>query len=174
MTLLTQAQEKILSLMEQTGCLRIDQAARILGDDSGDYARRVLSQLRHMQRVYMPGETTAVLFHLSRQPPDADMLRAVDVLLDISGGNPLAVSAGAPPLKLRFLVEAEGGRIGSYAVVVVPPGREEVLSFQLENTERRTLILLLEDLSQRDKLVIRQPHYFAVFDERLHYYEGSR
>lgn len=174
MFLTTRDQERVLSVLEKTGCLRIDQAARLLNDIGGKYAERVLRQLRYMQKIYRKTDTAVTLPHRAERPLDTDMLAAVDIMLDIAGGNLLAVSSGKPPFKLCFLTETGEG-VGSYAVLIVPKGAEAQINFHMDEavSQPRTLILMLEDIAQRERLTIPLPHFFAVFDGGYRYFEGE-
>ena len=59
-----------------------------------------------------------------------------------------------------------------YAVAVVHQGFELLVNFRPAD-ESRTLILLLDDLRQREQLHITSPHFFAVFDEKMRYFKGT-
>ena len=102
------------------------------------------------------------------------MLAAVDVMLDIAGGNLLAVSSDKPPIKLRFLTETVAG-IHTYAIAIVPHGMESTIaplvgSFALGDT----LLLLLERMEQRDAFRLSGPHFFVVREGgSLQYFQGK-
>jgi hypothetical protein len=94
-------------------------------------------------------------------------------MLDISGGKISAVKRGEPPCKLCFLVETENG-VGSYAVIPVPRGHETEVRFALggTRTEKRMLVLLLENACQRENFNIEHPHFFALREEsKTRYFE---
>ena len=174
MFFMTKDQERVLSVLEKTGCLRTDQAAKLLGDAKGEYTERVLRQLRYMQMAYFKTETVVMLPHLSGHSPDVDIRSAVDVMLGIAGGSLLALSSDRPPHKLCVLTDDKNG-VGSYAVITVPEGSEQLISFQSNtpDADKRTLILLLESLDQQEKINIRTPHFFTFFDGKYRYFEGK-
>jgi hypothetical protein len=178
MFLLTPHCGLILGVLEKTGCLSRVQAERLLsaaGAKGGEaYAERVLSRLAHMQKLRPAGDDIVRLPHLTDAPPDTDMLFAIDVMLDVSGGKPLALKLEAPPYKLCFLVETEKG-VGSYAISVVPRGREAEVNFAFcGQSEKRVRILLLENEAQRKKLGIPGAHFFALREnERIRYFAGN-
>jgi hypothetical protein len=178
MFLLTPHCRLVLGVLEKTGLLSRAQAERLLsaaGAKGGEaYAERILSRLAHMQKLLPAGDGIVRLPRLTDTPPDADMLFAIDVMLDVSGGKPLALKPGAPPQKLCFLVEAEKG-VGSYAICVVHPGREAEANFAFgEQSEKRVLILLLENEAQKAKLKIPGACFFALpGNGKIRYFAGN-
>jgi hypothetical protein len=176
--LITPEQDLVYGVLEKTGCLTAEQALRILRasyDASNlDRALGVFNQLRHMQRLYLKPDNMAILPHLAQKPADADMLAAADVMLDLSNGKPLEISAKKPPFKLCFLAE-HGEKIGSYGVVIVQPGEEDAANRALEETDtRRTVIFLLSESAQRPLLKTAQQHYFAIPDgDKYRYFKGN-
>jgi hypothetical protein len=179
MFLLTPHCGLILRVLEKTGLLSRAQAERLLsaaGAKGGAaYAERILSRLAHMQKLRPAGDEIVCLPRLAGAPPDTDMLFAIDVMLDVSGGKPLALKPGAPPVKLCFLVETEKG-VGAYAVCVVHPGREAEVNFAFDGVrdEKRVLILLLENEEQKTKLQIPGAHFFALRgNEKIRYFAGN-
>jgi hypothetical protein len=173
----TPHQKLVLGVLEKTGVLSLANVGALLAaagaETPADYAERIASQLAHMQKARPAGKNIIVLPHLADAPPDADMLAAVGVMLDVSAGKLLAVKAGAAPRKLCFLVESEKG-IGSYAVVIAKPGKEAELNFIFEGArdEKRVLILLIESEGQKEKLKLPPPHFFALpADGKTRYFE---
>jgi hypothetical protein len=106
-----------------------------------------------MQKAYPKPDGTVTLPHLSGCPPDGDRLAATDIMLDVAGGAPLALSLGKPPYLLRFLTETES-YLGSYAVAVVHEGGEQLFNFHAGGDAgiHGTALLLLDTLSQREHL----------------------
>ena len=179
MFLLTPHHRLMLGVLEATEYLTLSQAERLLsaaGAKGGEaYAERVLSQLAHMQKLRPDGGGVFALPSFADAPQGADALAATDVMLDVSGGKPLAVKKGTPPHKLRFLVETENG-IGAYAVSVVRRGREAEANFAFGETrgEKRVLILLLENETQKEKLKIPRAHFFALPENgKIRYFQGN-
>ena len=133
---------------------------------------RILRQLRYMQKLRFESEDIVTLTNIRSGDIDRDMLAAVDVMLDISDNAPLEIGGEAVPFKLRFLTD-DGDRVGSYGIIVVPLGSEAQIHFQLKEvvSDKHTVIFILTDLAQRDKLKTSQPHYFAVHDgDKYRYY----
>jgi hypothetical protein len=172
MFLLTNDQSRLLMVLEKTGCLRLEQVQKILNDQEGGYTSRVLRQMGYMQKAYPKPDGTVTLPHLSGCPPDGDLLAATDIMLDVAGGAPLALSLGKPPYLLRFLTETES-YLGSYAVAVVHRGDEQLFNFHAGDAGNSgTALLLLDTLSQRERLRPPKPYYYAVFDGTYRYFEG--
>lgn len=175
MFLTTENQERVLTVLEKTGFLRLSQVAQLINDRSdGQYTQRIVRQLRYMQRVYMMSGDVIALPHIHDRPIDNPMLTAVDIMLDIAGRQLLAVSSAKPPAKLCFLTETRDG-IGSYMIILVPKGHEAIVSaVQPDATlNQRVLIILLEELSQQQRFRLSIPHFFAVHDGQYHYIKGE-
>jgi hypothetical protein len=175
--LLTPHHRLILGILEKTGVMSLAHIEALLAatgaDIKPDYVKRLVSQLAHMQKIYPATDGIVAASHPINAPPDADMLAAVDIMLDVSGGRPLALKRGTPPYKLCFLAEAECG-IGSYAVIAAETGREIELNFALEGMrdEKRVIVLILENERQSKKLTIKSPHFFAIREnEKIRYFE---
>jgi hypothetical protein len=167
MYLTTPEQERLYTIIDKTGCMTTAQAERILPQKNPDapesFSARVLRQLQYQQKVRFVSESVLTLPHLVERAPDRDMLAAVDIMLDITNGAPMDMSVKTPPFKLCFLAE-QNGQIGSYGIIIAVPGNERRLNFQLEGTERRTVIFLLTSPKQSEKIQTTLPHYFAVAD----------
>jgi hypothetical protein len=178
MFLTTPEQDLLYGVLEKTGCLTAEQALRILrasyDASRSDRALSVFNQLRHMQKIYLKSDNMAILPHLAKKPVDADMLVAADIMLDLSDGKPLDISAKKPPFKLCFLAE-HGDKIGSYGVVAAPPGGEYAANRALEDADvKRTVIFLLSEPHQQQLFKTTQNHYFALFDGgKYRYFKGN-
>jgi len=125
------------------------QAALLLKKlDSGkteQYVDLCMDQLRHIRKIALT-DKLLTLPQLYNTAPDEDMLAAVDIMLDLTDKKVLAVTASAPPYKLCFLAEQKNG-IGNYAIAVVHPGSEPIMTASLQNSayENRTVIFLLSE-----------------------------
>jgi hypothetical protein len=178
MFIITPEQDALLRVLDETRYLTAAQALRILQlvseTATPSLAAHVLNQLRYMQKVFWKSETVVTLPHLSDKPIDADMLSAVDVMLDLSDGRLLTISSKKPPFKLCFLTE-RGGKLGSYGVVAAPPGGERAISQTLADMEaERTVIFLLSDTARQPLFKITQQHYFAIPDNgKYRYFRGN-
>jgi hypothetical protein len=176
---LTADQAYILSILQKTRFMRKDQALRLLGKLDGRKTESQLAcclrQLRYIARIAWNTEAVFTLPDLYNSEIDEDMLSAVDIMLDLADGQILALSAPGPPFKLRFMTEQEQS-LKAYAIAAVPPGYEAVSAAILNESalpKGSTLMLLLSELSQTEKIRIVFPHYFVIRGEAgYRYFEG--
>ena len=176
---LTENQEYLMSVLAETHFLRRDQVYELLRLKepwkTSEQADAALRQLRYLSRtVFLDGGVVA-LAERRKEAPDAMMLDAVDVMLDLAGKELLRISAHKPPFKLCFLAAQPDGGIGSFAVMPVERGREAVVSAQVQFSEadRRTVVFLLTDWSQHETLRTGLPHYFMLRDTgKRRYFKG--
>jgi hypothetical protein len=165
----TPDQDRVYRVLEQTGWMTVLQARRVLRVSSStvpeEYARRVLKQLRYLQKARPVTDDIFVLPRLAGKPVDTDMLAAADVMLDLTGDSLLALSSKKPPFKLCFL-SGHGDTVTSYGIVSVREGEERQVNFLLEGMpdEKRTVIFLIHYPEQQALFRTILPHYFAVFD----------
>jgi hypothetical protein len=184
--IMTLGQNRLLDIIRRTGYLTTIHAYRLLDKPaptgqsaSSDYPARVLKQLQHMQKIRLNANGAACLPHLADMPVDYDMLSTIDVMLDLSGNDPIAVSSKKPPFKLCFLSQ-RGDRLGSYGVVIAQPGDERRVCCSLGGCvsdifDSRTVVFVLRNPRQRDMFKTPLPHYFAVFDAgKYRYFRGTQ
>lgn len=177
---LTENQAYLLSVLEETQCLSRRQAFALLRLREPwktlEQTDTALRQLRHInQTVYLADDVVALAACLG-QPPDSAMLEAVDVMLDLAGTEILSFSVHKPPFKLCFLTSLPGGGAGSFALLPVESGREaeRLQAVQGAAHDQFTVVFLLEDWSQHEKLQAAFPHYFALRDGgKRRYFKGG-
>jgi hypothetical protein len=175
---LTVYQRYISDILEETGALRAGQVRRLLQklDEKTDpaYAGRLIVQLRTINRAFLKTEDVITPPRLRDKDVDTEMLLAVNVMLDLLEGAPLAVSAGKPPFKLRFVIE-RGDEVMPFGVAAAEPGGETELCYRLGGADNgTTVVFLLTDLRQSEKIHTGLPHFFAVHDgEKLRYFKGG-
>lgn len=177
---LTENQAYLLSVLDETRYLRCAQAYLLLRLKepwkTPEQADAAMRQLRYLGRaVFLDGGNVIALPEYREKTPDAGMLDAVDVMLDLAGKELLRISARKPPFKLCFLAAQPDGGIGSFAVMPVERGREAVVSaqVQLEEADRRTVVFLLSDWSQHEAVHTGLPHYFMLRDNgKRRYFKG--
>ncbi|MDR0861799.1 MAG: DUF5697 family protein [Oscillospiraceae bacterium] len=177
MYIVTTEQERLFAVIDKTGYLTTAQAERILPctypDKHSAFTERVLRQLQFQQKIRFMTDSVVKLPHLLEREPDFEMLAAIDIMLDIADGAPLELSAKKPPFKLCFLVE-RGDKVGSYGVVLAPPGDETQINFQLHGAEHLTVIFVLTEPEQRERYKTALSHYFAVRDGgKYRYFKGE-
>jgi len=179
MFMITSDQEYILSILNKTRFMRVDQVCRLLKllaeEKVEKYAVSLLKQLKHMQKIVWINEKTFALPSLYNESIDEDMLSAIDIMIDLTDYKILSISANNPPYKLCFFTESEDD-LSNYAVIVVAPGTETRVTTSLYATdsENRTIIFILSDFSQKDKIKTTLPHFFAIYGTgQYRYFKGG-
>jgi len=175
--LMTNVQEYLLSVLEQTICMKTNQAGRLINiaglQKSGPHINSILRQLRYLGKIIFFGNDIISLPYHGYY--DSEMLAAIDIMLDMTEKNILAVNTNQP-FKLCFLTELENG-IGNFAILPVPAGMEKGLAALVAetNAEKKTVIFLLADIRQKALLNLKTPHYFAIRDEagEFRYFKGD-
>jgi hypothetical protein len=175
----TPDQDYILTILKETKSMRKSQALALLNkldiENDALYLARLLEQLRHMRKITWLTGGLFTLKPLWSVPADAEMLSAIDIMLDLTDIRVQTVTARTAPYKLCFLSEQKDG-IGNYAVCVLHPGTEAAISAMLHSSgyKERTVVFLLSALSQAEKIKTPLPHFFAIFDGgRYKYFSGG-
>ena len=175
----TPDQDYILSILKETKAMRKSQALALLskldGGNDERYIDRCLSQLRHMRKIVWLSDEVFTLSLLWATPANAEMLSAVDIMLDLTDIRVHALSASTAHYMLCFVSQQKDG-VGNYAVINVRPGTEASISESLKNTapDRCTVIFLLSALSQAEKIQTSMPHFFAISENGMyHYFSGG-
>jgi len=140
-----------------------------------EYARRILKQLRYLQRARPVTEDIYMLPRLDNKPLDNDMLTVVDVMLDLTGDSLLGVSSKKPPFKLTFL-SGHGDTVTSYGIISAREGEEHQVNFLLEGmpAEKRIVIFVLKCPELQALFRTTLPHYFALFEGgKRRYFKGN-
>ena len=164
----TPDQKYILSILDATKVMRKDHAFRLLEKLSAEYTEgyelRCLMQLKYMRKIAWKTDDVFAVPMMFNEPIDEDMLSAVDIMLDLTGKRVMSVSAGPEPYKLRFLSARDKGSNG-FAVIVFNASLEREISASLHRIpDGHTIIFLLSNLSQKDRVKTALPHYFAIRD----------
>lgn len=164
--LLSVQQRYILDLLRQMKCLRREQLVRLLRSRFPHSDGRklpenavdaMLRQLRHC--------TSDVLFDgdlvlLIGAKPNERILEAVDVMLELTGGNAQNISIKQePPALLRFVLEAERPRLFTVANLdgVLP---QTVSSVPRQRSER--IVWISENGCAPGQLGLPPKHFFAA------------
>lgn len=177
--LLTNDQRFLLGILREVRCMRRDQLLPLmrLHDPSKatSHCEAILRYLRYAGELVPMGDNLICLAEFRGKEPDPEMLCALDILLSLAISPPLQLTSRRPPYKLCFLLERESGRIDSFAVLPVEPGREQLVSILLtQQSQDVTVLLLLADLEQHRLLHIHQRHYFVIRKEgRLRFFKGG-
>lgn len=171
----TPEQDYLLSVLGVAKVMRKSQAIRLLNklDDSrnGQYWERCLGQLGHIRKIAWLSDGLITLPLLLRAAVDEDMLQAIDVMLDLTDIRVQALSSSTPPYTLCFLAEQKRD-FGSYAIIIVRPGNEAVISASLQNSARdgRTVVFILSEPPQAQGIRMSLPHFFAIPDGGKYHY----
>lgn len=177
--LLTRDQQFFLSILRETGYMRRDQVLPLLRlhDPAKEerHCEAILRHLRYAGELIPLGGELVCLPEYRETEPDKDMLWALDILLALASGPPLQITGRKPPYKLCFLLAREDGRLDSFAVMPVEPGREQITCVLLsQQTWDVTLLLALCHLEQHRLLKVNQRHYFVVRqDGRPRFFKGG-
>ena len=159
--LLTNQQKFLLDAVQRLGCVREDQLADLIRpvycqwrpDIAPNLVRSAMRQLRYCNaevrqqgNVYLrPG--TAL---------NAAALEAVDVMLQLSNGQPADYTHGTPPILLRFSVQ----NAESFSAFLVARYGDYVPECVIAPTDR--IILLFDGQSQPKALPVSNKQFFAV------------
>lgn len=179
---LTQDQEFLRRVLDETRALRRGQALRLLRlhdpDKRPDQLEAALRQMRYLGLIVLPEDDLIIPAELRGEAVDPVMLEAVNVMLDLTGTDLEDLSGRRAPFLLSFLTTLKDGSISAFSILPVPPGRENAALLRLPPPDalhkRHTVIFLLSELSQRERLETPLPHYFALRDGgRLRYFKGG-
>jgi len=163
----TPEQDYILAILKATGIMRKTQAVKLLDKLGGckgeSHWERCFRQLGHIRKIAWVSDGLFTLPLLRRAPVDGDMLRAIDIMADLTDARVRAVTASTPPYKLCFLAEQRKG-FGSYSIAIARPGAEALLTAAMQNhaQDGRTVVFLLSSPSQAGLVKTPLPHFFAV------------
>ena len=161
--LLTNQQRFLLEWLQMLGGARIDQLAALLRPvfctHKPEIARGLtdsaLAQLRHCNvELRREGE----LCWLPAEKPDALLLEAIDVMLELSDSVPLSAQRGEPPILLRFCVQEP--KLRQFAVTLP---RAELGMVRFQPKER--IILLTDGGQALQGLPAANKQFYAVRQE---------
>lgn len=160
--LLTRQQRFILDTVGRLGCIRYDQLAILLRkafllEDRARAERIARAAARQLCRANLGIREAGNVLHLPRQPPDEQMLRAIDVMLLLTEGAPSGYQRGTVPVLLRFAVGE--GKVRTFSVL--QQGRGCPLP-PLDSWER--LIILANDPQELQELPLPNRQFFAFWD----------
>lgn len=175
---LTEDQRYFLSILRETGFIRLDQVLPLLRINEPQkeiiHAGALLRRLRYMGLLARSGDGCICLPDLLRDSPDSEILLSLDVLLALRPERLLQVSA-RQPYKLCFLLQRSDGWIDYFAVMPVQPGHEGRISQLLQAEQKNYVFLLpLENMEQHRQITLSRSHFFVLRQgERLRFYKGG-
>ena len=158
--LLTKQQRFLLDALKRTGGLREDQMIALLRpafcgekpEIAPCVVEAALRQLRGMSVVLREKDK---VYWLGRDPPDRDLLDAVDVMNQLSGGAPIEYWRAKAPILLRFYVQEK--KVRAFSVVNESADLRDA-DFPLN--ER--IILLFDGQGQPKALPVSNKQFIAV------------
>ena len=177
----TPEQDYLLSVLKATKVMMKAQAFRLISKlnigRNGQYVDRCLAQLGHIRKIAWYSDDLFTLPMLQRLPVDDDMLPAIDVMLDLTETKLEVISALTSPCKLSFLTKQKDN-YGNYVVTVVHPGFETVAVESLLSLapEGRTVVFIISNPAQIQKIKTALPHYYALIDAEgtgFRYFSGN-
>ena len=171
---LTEDQRYFLSILRETGFIRLDQVLPLLRINEPQkeiiHAGALLRRLRYMGLLARSGDGCICLPDLLRDRPDSEILLSLDVLLALRPERLLQVSA-RQPYKLCFLLQRSDGWIDYFAVMPVQPGHEGRISQLLQAEQKNYVFLLpLENMEQHRQITLSRSHFFVL---RQGFYKGG-
>lgn len=163
---LSEDQRYFMSILRETGFIRLDQALPLLRINEPQkepgQAGGMLRQLQYFGLLTKTGGDMVCLPELRDRTPDRERLLALDVLLALKPARLLQVSV-QPPYPLCFLLQRADGRIDHFAVMPAPMGHEgRVCQLLQAEPGEYVFLILLEDLEQHRQVRLGRSHFFVL------------
>jgi len=158
--LLSRQQKFMLDVLECLGCVREEQLVALVKTafcaERPDVAPGLVSSaMRQMQCRNIDVKKEDGVYCLSGHQPDAQLLEAVDIMLQLSGGAPLSFRRDRVPVLLRFSVQDRKIRCFSVAAY-----SEELRHMEFPPLER--IILLFDGPGRPRTLPVPNKQFIAV------------
>lgn len=158
--LLTNQQKLLMEVLEILGGARLDQLAALLRPvfclNKPEIALRLTeSAIRQMRCGNITIDWEDDLVFLPGRKPAPHLLEAIDVMLELSGGNPQGYWCGKPPIILRFSVQEQKARL--FAVTI---SGADLTGADFNRAER--IILLSNGKEQMRPLPVSNRQFIAV------------
>ena len=166
---LSPVQQEVLELLREFGGLRGDQVQALMDMRHQKKVRGISAMLRQLVLHHMAGQQDDI-FTAEGRAASNDTLAAIDIMLQLPG-TVQSFLPGKQPFALTFFREKKN-ILYRYDICPVPPGKELVISAQLEqmNPRYRIIIFLLCDLKQREYLTAPCQYRFAVLQDKTYYF----
>ena len=176
--MLTKQQVDLLALLKEFKCLKRSQVSAFLQHKHNSEPRHVeaiLRQLRTLGHIALTDDYVS----LPKRTPDSKVLMAFDIMLDVSKGFPDFVCLGNEPYSLMFsmfggIMKADSTKnlvkIKDFGIVFAESFLEGVVCRQV-NADKRdvTVLFVLEDSQQIDRIEITKKHFFVLESENGHF-----
>lgn len=164
--ILSVQQRFILDVLRKLGSLRRDQLLvltreKFRRDDLVISEKRMDAMLRQLRYGMGDFRMEGDLVKLSQSPPDAHLLEAIDVMLELTRGSPLDFNARLRrPVLLQFTWEQSPGAARPFTVAAMPDTGPERTKW-LEQYRSARVIWLCEG-GPPDGLTLPGKHFIAV------------
>lgn len=140
--------QQLTALLQPVFCTEKPEAApRIVNAAIRQMGLCNVELCRDGELVFLPGRR-----------PGERLLEAVDVMLELSGANPLSYFCGKPPILLRFSVQEQ--KVRTFAVI---HSAMDVYGSEFHQTER--IILLFDGRDKAPVLPVSNKQFVAVRQE---------
>ena len=161
--LLSTQQKYLLGVIQKLGCVRKDQlialfqpafcaenpgAAEEIGGAALHRLRCCCQQLRETEGIY----------HLTNEVPNARILEAIDIMIDLTMAKPLDFRRGHDQMLLRFTLQEQKVRRFIVAEYGTKPSELEIGTYD-------RIILLFDGQGQAQPLLVSNKQFFAVRQE---------
>lgn len=163
---LTEDQRYFMSILRETGFIRLDQVLPLLRisepDKEPGHAGAMLRRLQYLGLLTKAGEDMVCMPGVRNELPNRERFLALDVLLALKPERLLQVSV-RPPYPLCFLLQRADGRIDHFATMPVPMGHEGRISRLLQaEPGEYVFLLLLEGVGQHREIRLARDHFFVL------------
>ena len=158
-------QRQLMALMKECRALGFQQSYRwaaLRHGVSEHETQSVLVRLRTRGILAMDSEHVMLPY----RKPSQKLMAAFDALLQLAGKTAENITAGQPPVLLRFSA-GEGDDILLFSIAWAESGNEEHISglLQEDSGPNHRWIVLLDSIDQRSLLTQTQECYFALLEE---------
>lgn len=155
--LLTKPQKKILALVEKLGAVRYGQLVTLLGGSGSPSAEKLDAMLRQLRYAGLLRGNGEIVCASGVDPPRNAYLEAIDIMLEVTGGDVLDCAAGRAPILLRFLSGGEQSR-----PFFVVSGQTPALDLPLPLLPGQRAIVLLPENDPALRAALPSSHFAAV------------
>lgn len=169
--MLTVQQADIVSLLDDFKYLRYSHVKKYMAakhNSSDDHLSKMMKQLSFMGKIRVADNYVM----LPGRRRNDGIIKAFDVVMDLTEGRAEHFYMGANPFTLMFSVKAgaETPAYNNFGVVIVERYCENSICGHLRSIDRElTVIFILSDMEQQTLIKTDNKHYFAVQDDNGKY-----
>jgi len=164
--MLTVQQADILALLTDFKYLRYSHIKQYIAakhNSTDEHISTMLKQLSFLGKVKVSGGYVS----LPGRKYNEDVIKAFDVVMDLTSGRVDGVYPGIVPFGLMFTAKPSGGALAgnAYGTVVVKNGFEKSINARIRSIDRNlTVIFLLSDREQQKMIKAENRSYFSIQD----------